>query len=228
MAEAAKKGMGSSKFGVLRKLVRTDRQSASLCLSIAIHLALLAWLVHSPPPLFVSPTWVRQGWHGSSLSYIYFPGNPEVSRPHLPTRLYLPLNRPSRKTAAQLDRDSRYESDSNRSEATLLPSQRPAGVMYGSLSYGTLSGPDVRVALPVVFPDPVVDSSDLAGNLGDVVVEITIDDQGNVVQETLIRGLSPSIDQKVLAAVACWRFRPATRNSVPIASKQDVYYHFPR
>ena len=228
MVEPAKNGVGLSKFGVWRKRARTDRQSASLCLSIGVHLALLAWLVHSSPPVFVSSTWVRQGWHGSSLSYIYFPGNPEVSRPHLPARLYLPLSRPSRKPAAQPDRDSKYEADSNRSEAALLPSQRPGGAMYGSLFYGTLSGPDVRAALPVVFPDPVIDPSELAGNVGDVVVEITIDDQGNVLQETLIRGLSPSIDQKVLAAVGRWRFRPATRNSVPIASKQDVYYHFPR
>jgi len=110
----------------------------------------------------------------------------------------------------------------------LLPSQRPAGEMYGSLSYGTLSGPDVRAALPVVFPDPVIDASELAGIAGDVVVEITIDDQGTVVEEILIRGLVPPVDQKVLAAIGRWRFRPATRNSVPVASKQDVYYHFPR
>ena len=196
--------------------------------SIGIHLALLAWLVHNPPPVFVSPTWVRQGWHGSSLSYIYFPGNPEVSPPHLPTKLSLPLKKPSQKPAAKPKRDSKYESDSNRSEATLLPSQRPAGEMYGSLSYGTLSGPDVRAALPVVFPDPVIDASELAGIAGDVVVEITIDDQGTVVEEILIRGLVPPVDQKVLAAIGRWRFRPATRNSVPVASKQDVYYHFPR
>lgn len=196
--------------------------------SIGIHLALLAWLVHSPPPVFVSPTWVRHGWHGDSLSYIYFPGSSEVSRPHLPTKLYLPSNKPSKKPAARPERDSKYESDSNRSEATLLPSQRPAGAPYGSLSYGTLTGPDVRAALPMVFPDPVIDPSELAGNAGDVVVEIAIDDQGNVVQEILIRGLVPAVDQKVLAAIGRWRFQPATRNSVPVASKQDVYYHFPR
>jgi protein TonB len=115
-----------------------------------------------------------------------------------------------------------------RNEATLLSSQRPAGARYGSLAYETLSGPDVRAALPLVFPDPVLDAAELAGNAGDVVVEITIDDQGNVMQEALLRGLSPSVDQKVLAAVAHWRFRPATRNGVPMASKQDVYYHFPR
>jgi outer membrane biosynthesis protein TonB len=36
------------------------------------------------------------------------------------------------------------------------------------------------------------------------------------------------VDAKVLTAVRNWRFRPATKNGIAIASKQDVYYHFPR
>ena len=44
----------------------------------------------------------------------------------------------------------------------------------------------------------------------------------------MIQSLAPAVDSKVLAALENWRFRPATRNGAPIASKQDVYYHFPR
>jgi TonB family protein len=80
----------------------------------------------------------------------------------------------------------------------------------------------------VVSPDPVVPASDLNGLQGDVVVEVTIDEQGNIVAKTVIQSLAPTIDAKVLEALENWRFRPATRNGVAIASKQDVFYHFPR
>jgi len=71
-------------------------------------------------------------------------------------------------------------------------------------------------------------ASELAGIQGDVVIEITIDDAGNIVEMKVVRSLGTVIDQKVLAALRNWRFRPATRDGAAIASKQDVYYHFPR
>jgi hypothetical protein len=48
------------------------------------------------------------------------------------------------------------------------------------------------------------------------------------VQKIVIQSLGPAVDQKVLAALENWRFTPASKNGVPIPSKQDVYYHFPR
>ncbi len=209
------------------RLSRDDRRIV-LAVSIAAHLCLLAWLVHSPAADFVAPTFLREGKQGSSLSYLYFRGSPEVSRAHVPSKNRLTLSAPIRKSPSKAPVDRSIASDSPRDEAMLLPNERPAGSLYGSLSYGTLSGPDVRPALPVFFPDPVVDSSELPETVGDVIVEVVIDDQGNVTQEKILQGFSPSIDQKVLGAIARWRFRPATKNSVPIASKQDVYYHFPR
>ncbi len=90
-----------------------------------------------------------------------------------------------------------------------------------------MSGDEIRPALPVSATDPVVDRADLAGHgEGSVVVEITIDDKGNIVQKVVLQSLGPAIDQKVLAALESWHFSPATRNGVAIPSKQDVYYHF--
>ncbi len=43
----------------------------------------------------------------------------------------------------------------------------------------------------------------------------------------MIQSLGATVDARVLAALADWRFRPATRDGLAIASKQDVYYHFP-
>ena len=60
-----------------------------------------------------------------------------------------------------------------------------------------------------------------------MIVEVTIDVLGNVVEEKLLRGVGYGIDEKVIAALRERHFRPATRNGVAIPSKYDVYFHFP-
>ena len=64
------------------------------------------------------------------------------------------------------------------------------------------------------------------GNNGDVIVEITIDEQGNVVKTAVLKGIRNDLDQKVIATVQGWRFKPATQDGVPIPSQQDVHFHF--
>jgi outer membrane biosynthesis protein TonB len=48
-----------------------------------------------------------------------------------------------------------------------------------------------------------------------------------VVEEKLLQGIGPGIDERVLAAVRDWHFRPATRNGVAIPFKYDARFHFP-
>jgi protein TonB len=73
-----------------------------------------------------------------------------------------------------------------------------------------------------------VDHYDLQGvQAGNEVVEIVIDEQGNIVSHTVLTSLGTIVDNKVLAALQNWRFRPATKNGIPIPSKQDVEYFFP-
>jgi TonB family protein len=102
-----------------------------------------------------------------------------------------------------------------------------AGNPYGSLSSGNDLGHEIRAALPVTTFEPIVDRSQLPGGVeGNCIVEITIDEAGAVVSASVVQSLGPAIDGSVLAAVERWHFRPATRDGVPIPSKQDVVYHF--
>jgi TonB family protein len=72
-----------------------------------------------------------------------------------------------------------------------------------------------------------VDPSELPNGVeGSVVIEVTIDERGNIVRKVVLQSLGPAIDNKVLAALENWHFLPATRYGVPIPSKQDVSYHF--
>jgi protein TonB len=82
--------------------------------------------------------------------------------------------------------------------------------------------------LPLVFPDPAILPWQLPNGLqGDVIVEVTIDTQGLVTDTKVLQSFQPEIDEKVLATLRNWRFRPATVDGVAISSRQDVHFHFP-
>src|SRR5271170_6436618 len=63
--------------------------------SVAAHLLLLAWVLHNPAPIFVSPSSVMQGERGAGLQYLYFPGRPEVSE-QPPRQAHLTWSRSSK------------------------------------------------------------------------------------------------------------------------------------
>jgi TonB family protein len=61
---------------------------------------------------------------------------------------------------------------------------------------------------------------------GNEVIEITIDERGEIVNKTVLQSLGADIDTKCLTALDNWHFHPATRNGSPIASKQDAIFPF--
>lgn len=88
---------------------------------------------------------------------------------------------------------------------------------------------NINIALQKFFPPPHPDLSRLApGTQGDVIVDATIDAQGNITELTLVRGLSDPINSAVLATVRNWTYTPATRDGTPIASEQELLFHFNR
>ena len=64
-----------------------------------------------------------------------------------------------------------------------------AGTPSGSLAQGPGSGIEAKPALPLVFPDPAIYPWQLKGLQGDVIVEVTIDEQGNVTETRVLQSL---------------------------------------
>jgi len=102
----------------------------------------------------------------------------------------------------------------------------PAGLPYGSQPGGPIYGDEIRPALPIATSDPVVYPWQRPDSEGKVIIEITIDERGEIVRKTVLQSLGPEIDNKCLAALENWRFQPATRNGTPIPSKQDAIFPF--
>ena len=88
---------------------------------------------------------------------------------------------------------------------------------------------DTTVALVVAHPSPKPDLSQLpSGTSGDVIVDVVIDKDGKIAKYTMMHGLGHGVDQTVLATIQQWTFQPATRNGVPVASEQELLFHYVR
>lgn len=203
-----------------------QRAPRAVNLSLAGHLLLLAWLLHSPNPIYIKPSSVMHGDGGKAMTEIYWP-NPSAA-----TQDELVATRPRLTLPKVSDQQKRREEEHAKLAEEALEARRArqepmAGTAFGSLSYGETTGQEVRPALRVFGSEPHVDRDELNGAVGNVIIELTIDEQGNIVSRTVLQSMGPMIDNRVLAALNNWRFKPATRDGVPIPSKQDVYYHFP-
>jgi protein TonB len=206
--------------------------------SVILHGLFLLWFLHTPESRTVfSSAFVVRGDHGAQIAHLYGPNRQSwvasdalslnSAASQLNSHLTWQKHVKQKQTKRELPRPQLGRDAETASRGQVAPAHA-AGSPLGTVLEGWLTGEEVRPALPIVSPDPRVDADELNGLRGDVVVEVTIDQQGNIVQKVVIQSLAPAIDDKVLEALANWRFRPATRNGVAIASKQDVFYHFPR
>lgn len=99
----------------------------------------------------------------------------------------------------------------------------------GNAADGSQGDGNISIALVQFHPRPQPDLSTLApGTSGDVVLEALIDAQGKITNLSITKGLGPEVDQQVVATVRTWTFTPATRNGSPIASEQELLFHYER
>lgn len=191
--------------------------------SIAVHLILFMVILRGRTPIFVAPTSVLGGVHGSNVTHLYWASGTSALAAN--SKDAVDKNRVFWQKPQRSREHSKTE-DVVATESAAAPSPT-AGSPYGSLSDGASGGEEVRPALPAVTSEPRVNAEDLLGIAeGNVVIEITIDESGAISSKAIVKSMGPAIDGKVLAALESWRFHPATRDGVPIPSKQDVVYHF--
>jgi periplasmic protein TonB len=204
---------------------RRRRWSFSVSVSSVIHLLVVMVFCWPTVPVFVRPALIARGEGGSatpSSVVLYAPNDLQIAASSSPPLLSLPVARKKPNKAKLRKRANVLE------EPDKTPNQAEAGSENGSAYDGLASGDDVKPALPIAFQDLKIYRSELPrGIQGDVIVEITIDTQGAVVEERLLQGLGHGVDDRVIAVLRDWRFHPATRNGVAIPSKHDVHFHFP-
>lgn len=210
--------------------------------SLVLHGAVLAWLLHAPEPMLLNPVSVALGENGKSVTRLYWSSKSPDDSSHSSFDLATMRYRHERlgeklnwKSRAQLAKTSAPPTPLARADAAdtaktqTLSAQghgAQAGLPYGTLTRGQLYGDEIRPALPVATSDPAVWPWQLPDSPGNEVIEITIDERGEIVHKQVLQSLGSEIDNKCLAALENWHFRPATRNGSPIPSKQDAIFPF--
>jgi hypothetical protein len=211
--------------------------------SLALHGLVLAWLLHTPDPQLLNPSSVAIGHNGRVVGRLYFPTvSPDDSntsssndarevyrhqrmgheklilrQSSVPAKLPFP---------PALLAPSGVEDNAKTATLSKLGHGAQAGLPYGSVPGGPVYGDEIRPALPVRTSDPVVYPWQRPESEGKEIIEIVIDERGEIVGKTVLQSLGPMIDKQCLAALENWRFQPAMHNGIPIASKQDAIFPF--
>jgi TonB family protein len=206
--------------------IGTGLPSRALVISFILHGLVIGYLCWQPEPPLINRTMVLAGENGSSIGLVYLPTDSSLRIPVNEESRRLKYSKPAHRHAAKVRHTSPHQTDEHPTDATV---QAPAmGSQNGDSDIGPVSGAGAFPALPVKFPDPHVGRDELpAGIAGDVVVEVTIDVAGNIVKKKVLVSIGYGIDEKVLSVLEQWHFRPATINGTPVASRQDVHFHFP-
>jgi len=205
------------------------RWNRSILTSVGLHTAAFFLIVlYNPRPIFVTPSSLAMGNGNKSYKLIYFAPVGATNQPE-PQEEKTLLARKPRVAAPRKRKPQTMQQQANvTNQVDESNKDARAGSEYGSLYAGPVDGHDVRPAYPVVFPDPPVSRSDFpSGFQGDVIVEVSIDRFGNVIDLKLLQGIGREIDEKVIATLRNWHYKPATIDGEPIAEKHDVHFHYP-
>jgi TonB family protein len=108
-----------------------------------------------------------------------------------------------------------------------LPEQRTSGELRPGqfVSFGADVTPPRRAsgAIPV-YPPAALER----GMEGAPVVEIWIDEKGNVMDVAILESAGAMLDGAVLEAVAAWKFTPASVNGTPVSVRMTLQHMFRR
>jgi TonB family protein len=96
-------------------------------------------------------------------------------------------------------------------------------IRLASTERGTIVAPDV---IEYTTPPLYSDDARQRGVEGVVVIQARIDADGRVRSSRVRQGLGFGLDQNAIVALRQWRFRPATRDGLPIAAEAEVEIEF--
>lgn len=204
------------------------RRPWGMAISAVVHVVVLAALLYRPEPPLLNPQSIKLGDSSKSYHVVYVPPHYESGEPEPTDDKSITFTTVARKRHAKPSPIKPKEASQSTPQGEVAEANRNAGVPYGDLWALMDQGHDVKPAIPVEYPSPDVSHSELPfGFQGDVVIEATIERDGRVTDVKVLKSINQGIDQKCLAAVQRWRFRPAFLDGTPIASRHDVHFHFP-
>jgi protein TonB len=185
--------------------------------SIALHVAILAAFLYARPPI-LSKVSMPGDHNGHHILLSYNPGSSQAPAATLQSSKNLPPT-PLKTHAPSAPTPTHAAPAATTASANTNPTPGADGLGDGNIT----------IALELSHPSPSPDLRALpSGTRGDVVVDVVIDKTGHITSFTLAKGLGHGVDDTVLATIRQWTFQPATRDGQPIASEQELLFHYER
>jgi periplasmic protein TonB len=155
------------------------------------------------------------------------PQNTRIALSYLPGGASTSAPQPMRKQAPAVAKAATLLLPSTPTQAPVAEISTSSPGPKDAPSNDALGTDDIRIALTTYSPSPKPDLSHLPrGAQGDVVLDITIDPTGQVAELEVLQTIGYGVDGIVADTVRTWKFSPATRNGVPVASEQEVRFHY--
>jgi protein TonB len=188
--------------------------------SALLHLLVIGVLIHQHAS-WIAPIRLPGNEHGSNLLLTYLPGRAPVQ-----TTAPNPRTEPNRATA--ITPLPTTPPPTPKTSAVSPNSQSPASAQPDSAAGAdSLGSGNINIALASYFPPPKPDLSPLPkGTKGDVILDVVIDSTGKIADIKMTSGLGHGIDENVIATVQQWTFHPATKDGQPVASEQELHFHY--
>jgi protein TonB len=185
--------------------------------SVGLHGALLFVLLHYSHAVRVR-AFLPGTAKGTHIDLSYLPGGSPPAAPHSIRKLApAPAKKSSMPVPPQPAPVSAPASEvSTSSSATSSASSNDA-----------LGSEDIQIALTTYSPSPKPDLSHMPhGTQGEVVLDVTIDPTGQVADLQILQTLGYGVDGAVAQTVRTWKFSPAKKDGVPVASVQELHFHY--
>jgi periplasmic protein TonB len=206
------------------KIVAPDRSRKHIALSAAAHaltLLLFAAALHHSAR-WIAPYRLPGSPHGANFVVAYMPDRaPEQAatakakadpKPANPKSLLPTIATQPKKTTASTVANTTASPDPN-----------------AATGADALGSGNITIALTAYFPPPHPDLSALPrGTKGDVILDVVIDTDGKISDLKKLSGIGYGIDETVIATVQQWTFHPALQNGHPVASEQELHFHYER
>jgi periplasmic protein TonB len=203
------------------KPVTTPRPTPNYAIaSFLLHLLLIVVLVHQRAA-WVAPIRLPGSPHGTNLLLTYSPGKAplQTSAPNPKTQ-----PKQAKSTTSLPSPPTQQPKEPTASPNAASPASTQPDSTAGADSLG--SG-NINIALVSYFPSPKPDLSALPhGTKGDVILDVVIDTTGKIADIKMASGLGHGIDENVIATVQQWTFHPATKDGQPVASEQELHFHY--
>jgi periplasmic protein TonB len=202
-----------------KPVTATTRSPQYAAASILLHLLLLVVIIHQRAS-FIAPIRLPGNQHGTNLMVTYLPGRAPIqattpnpkAMPQVVASTALPAPSMPKPKATTVSPNTNSPASPNPDSTT------------GADSLGE---GNINIALASYFPTPKPDLSVLPrGTKGDVILDIVIDTTGKIADIKMTSGLGHGIDEAIIATVQQWTFHPATRDGQPVASEQELHFHY--